>query len=96
MKMRGILMRDTGKERGLLLFRRNYIAVYQKNDMLENLEVRSVMVGGVIPSITQLYGSFHKLCTRWQNCGVNDAIPVKVMSVTVKYLRKQHVYSLHP
>lgn len=42
MKMRGILMRNTGKERGLLLLRTNDIAVYQKNDMVENFEVRSV------------------------------------------------------
>jgi len=41
-KMWGVLMQDTGKERGLLLLRRNNIAVYQKNDMVENLEVRSV------------------------------------------------------
>jgi len=23
-----------------------------------------------------VHGSFHKQCTRWQNCGVGDAIPV--------------------
>ena len=39
MKMRGILMRDTGKERGLLLLRRNDTAVYKKNEMVENLEL---------------------------------------------------------
>ena len=42
MKMRGVLMRDTGKERGLLLLRANDIAVYQKSDMVENFEVHSV------------------------------------------------------
>jgi hypothetical protein len=43
-----------------------------------------------------IHGSFHKLCTRWQNCGVDDAIPVIVMSVTVEDLRRQHVCSLLP
>jgi len=35
-------MQDIVKERGLLLLRRNNIAVHQKNDMVENLEVRIV------------------------------------------------------
>ena len=46
--------------------------------------------------LQQIHGSFHKLCTRWQNCGVDDAIPMKVMPVTVEDMRKQHVCSLLP
>jgi len=50
----------------------------------------------IIIIIIIIRGSFHKLCTRWQNSGVDEAIPVKVMSVTVEDLRKQHVCSLLP
>jgi hypothetical protein len=31
---------------------------------------------------------FHKKCTRWQNCGEDDAISVKVIPVPVEDLRK--------
>jgi hypothetical protein len=35
------------------------------------------MVFTTVPGVGFLHGSFHKQCTRWQNCGVDDAISVK-------------------